>query len=91
MDGSMDLQEVAKRALKYIVEGVAVAVAMFLIGKNKFSLEETLLVALVAASTFAVLDLAAPSISYAARQGAGFGLGANLVGFPQMGAAAPLL
>ena len=71
----MDLQEVAKRALKYIVEGVAVAVAMFLIGKNKFSLEETLLVALVAASTFAVLDLAAPSISYAARQGAGFGLG----------------
>jgi len=92
MDGSMDLQEVVKRALKYLIEGAAVAIAMFLIGKNKFRLEEILLVALVAASTFAVLDLAAPSISYAARQGAGFGLGANLVGFPQMGGAmAPLV
>jgi len=90
MDGSMDLQEVAKRAIKYLIEGAAVAVAIFLIGKNKFSLEETLLVALVAAATFSVLDLAAPSISYAARQGAGFGLGANLVGFPQMGMAAGL-
>lgn len=91
MDGSMDFQEVVKRAIKYLVEGLGVAVAMYLIGKNKFSMEEILLVALVSASLFAVLDLMSPSISYAARQGAGFGLGANLVGFPNMGAAAPLV
>ena len=41
---------------------------------------------LVAAATFAVLDLFAPnsSVASAARQGAGFGIGANLVGFPRM-------
>jgi hypothetical protein len=83
--GSMDLQEVVKRAIKYVVEGLGVAVAMYLIGKNKFAMEEILLVALTAAALFAILDLMSPSISYAARQGAGFGLGANLVGFPNMG------
>ena len=86
MESSMDMREVVKRAVKYLVEGLGVAVAMYLIGKNKFQMEEILLVGLVAASLFAILDLMAPSISYAARQGAGFGLGANLVGFPNMGA-----
>ena len=38
--------------------------------------------ALVAAAVFALLDVLAPSIGVTARQGAGFGLGANLVGFP---------
>ena len=84
MEGSMDLKEVVKRAIKYLVEGLGVSIAMYLIGKNKFAMEEILLVGLVAASLFAVLDLMSPSISYAARQGAGFGLGANLVGFPNM-------
>ncbi len=36
------------------------------------------------AAVFAVLDLVSPSIGVTARQGAGFGLGANLVGFPRM-------
>jgi hypothetical protein len=31
---------------------------------------------------FAILDAVSPSIGVTARQGAGFGLGANLVGFP---------
>ena len=46
--------------------------------------EEVLAVAIVAAVTFALLDLLAPSIGLTARQGAGFGLGANLVGFPRL-------
>jgi hypothetical protein len=36
----------------------------------------------VAASVFAILDVVSPSIGATARQGAGFGIGANLVGFP---------
>lgn len=87
MDNSaMDLQEVVKRAIKYFIEGAAVGLAMFLISMNKksFSVEEILMVAVVAAAVFAILDLAAPSVSYAARQGAGFGIGANLVGFPRV-------
>ena len=33
---------------------------------------------------FALLDMYAPSISNAARQGTGFGIGANLTGFPRV-------
>ena len=32
----------------------------------------------------AILDAVSPSVGVTARQGAGFGLGANLVGFPRM-------
>jgi hypothetical protein len=40
------------------------------------------ILALTAAAVFAILDVLAPSVGVTARQGAGFGLGANLVGFP---------
>ena len=42
---------------------------------------------LVAAATFSLLDLFAPSVSGSARQGAGFGVGAGLVGWPAGGLA----
>lgn len=81
---SFDMGEVLKRVLKYFVEGGFVALAAFYVPqRKKLSVEEILTIALVAAATFAVLDLAAPSIAVSARQGAGFGIGANLVGFPR--------
>ena len=43
---------------------------------------ELLMISLIAAATFAILDLFAPSIGSSVRTGAGFGIGANLVGFP---------
>ena len=42
------------------------------------------LVALTAAATFSILDTYIPSLAVQARSGAGFGIGANLVGFPRM-------
>jgi hypothetical protein len=45
--------------------------------------QEVIAIAIVAAAVFAVLDLVSPSIGVTARQGAGFGIGANLVGFPR--------
>lgn len=81
---AFDLQEVLKRAVKYLVEGGAVAVAAYYIPKKKMEIEEIVMIAITAAATFALLDMFAPSISGAARQGAGFGIGANLVGFPKM-------
>ncbi len=74
--------EFVSRALKYLVEGLAVAVAAVFIPKKSLPLEEIASLALVAAAVFALLDVLAPSIGATARQGAGFGLGANLVGFP---------
>jgi hypothetical protein len=46
------------------------------------NLEEIALIALTAAATFAILDTYIPSMGVTARSGAGFGIGANLVGFP---------
>lgn len=83
MDG-FSVSELVTRAIKYLVEGVAVALAMKLIAGKKLDVEEILSVSVIAAVTFALLDLLAPSIGLTARQGAGFGLGANLVGFPKL-------
>jgi hypothetical protein len=75
--------EFVNRALKYLLEGLAVAVAAIYIPKRNLPLEEVAILALVAAATFALLDVLAPSVGVTARQGAGFGIGANLVGFPR--------
>jgi len=83
MDG-FTITELITRAVKYFLEGLAVALATFIIPQKKLNVEEILAVAIVAAVTFALLDLLAPSIGLTARQGAGFGLGANLVGFPRL-------
>ena len=74
--------EFVNRALKYLLEGLAIAVAAIYIPKKSLPMEEIAALALVAAAVFALLDVLAPSIGITARQGAGFGLGANLVGFP---------
>lgn len=80
----MDLSvvELGTRVVKYLLEGLAVAVAMVIIPRRVPSLEEIVSVSVVAALVFAILDLLSPSVGLTARQGAGFGLGANLVGFP---------
>jgi len=82
---AFDLQEIVKRAVKYLIEGGAVAVAAFYIPKEKMNIEEIVMIAITAAATFAILDLYAPSIGTAARQGTGFGIGANMAGFPKLG------
>jgi len=80
----MDLSvtELTTRVIKYLLEGLAVAVAMIIIPRRIPTLEEIVSVSVVAALVFAILDLLSPSVGLTARQGAGFGLGANLVGFP---------
>lgn len=85
LKNSFDLQEILKRAVKYLVEGGAVAVACALIPSKSLNVEEIIMIAVTAAAVFALLDMYAPSIGNAARQGTGFGLGANLVGFPRLG------
>jgi ABC-type Co2+ transport system permease subunit len=74
--------ELIKRIIKYVVEGLMIAVAAYVIPKKSLNLEEIGCLALTAAATFAILDTYIPSMGVSARSGAGFGLGANLVGFP---------
>ena len=85
MSGLLQLDggELLRRAIKYLVEGLMVAIAAYAIPKKALQMEEVLLIALSAAATFSILDTYVPSSS-PARSGAGFGVGANLVGFPRM-------
>jgi ABC-type Co2+ transport system permease subunit len=78
----IDLGELLKRAIKYLVEGIMVALAAYAIPKKALNLDEVALIALTAAATFSILDTYVPSMAVSARSGAGFGIGANLVGFP---------
>ena len=82
LQSAFDLQEVVKRAVKYLIEGGAVAVAAYYIPKKQMNVEEIVMIAITAAATFALLDMYATSIGNAARQGTGFGIGANMAGFP---------
>ena len=82
LDG-LNLQEFFNRAIKYLVEGIMVALAAFAIPKKTLNLDEIALIALTAAATFSILDTYVPSMGINARSGAGFGIGANLVGFPR--------
>ncbi len=75
--------ELINRAVKYLVEGLFVAVAAIFIPSRSLPFQEILTLGVVAAAVFAILDVVSPSIGMTARQGAGFGLGANLVGFPR--------
>lgn len=76
------LGEVVRRAIKYLVEGLMVALAAYAIPKVRLKLDEVALISLVAAATFSILDTYVPTMAASARGGAGFGIGANLVGFP---------
>ena len=82
LGSALDLGELLRRVVKYLVEGVMVAIAAMAIPKRSLNLEEIGLIALTAAATFSILDTYVPSMAVSARSGAGFGMGANLVGFP---------
>jgi hypothetical protein len=76
------MSDLVTRFVKYALEGLAVAVAAYLLPGKVLKFSEIAMIALVALSTFAILDIYAPSVGSSARTGAGFGIGASLVGFP---------
>jgi|TARA_X000000950_G_scaffold162116_1_gene198167 ABC-type Co2+ transport system permease subunit len=80
----IDLGELLRKVVKYLVEGIMVAIAAYAIPKKALNVDEILLIALTAAATFSILDTYVPSMAVSARSGAGFGIGANLVGFPRL-------
>ena len=82
MNNFINIGELVKRIIKYLVEGMMVAIAAYAIPKRSLNIEEIILIALTAAATFSILDTYVPAMGSTARSGAGFGIGANLVGFP---------
>jgi ABC-type Co2+ transport system permease subunit len=82
MEYSFNMQEVFTRVVKYLIEGLVVGIVASLLPDKPMSTDKIVLLGMTAAAMFAILDLVAPSISTSVRQGAGLGLGFNLVGFP---------
>jgi len=78
----LNVKELIKRVIKYLVEGLMVSIAAYAIPQQSLNYDEIILIALVAAATFSVLDTYIPTMGANARTGAGYGIGANLVGFP---------
>lgn len=70
--------------LKYVLEGLAVALAAFFIPQRKVDVKEIVLIALTAAAVFSILDQFSPLTGSSARQGAGFGIGLNQVGWGRL-------
>ena len=79
------LGDLLTAVLKYTIEGLVVSfVALLVLNPKKPNFGELLTIGVAAFATFALLDVFSPGIGVTARQGAGFGIGANLVGFPRV-------
>jgi hypothetical protein len=78
----INVSQVITSVLKYLIEGLAIAIVAYAVPQKKLKLNEVATIALVGGATFAILDMYAPGATAdAARMGAGFGIGGNLVGF----------
>lgn len=66
--------------IKYILLGTSVAIAASILPKTKVPSNDIFKLSLTAAVIFLMLDIYAPSVGLGARQGAGFGIGSQLVG-----------
>ena len=75
-----NFKEIMKRIIKYLVEGLMVAIACYAIPKQSLQLDEIALLALVAAATFSILDTYLPSVGDSARNGTGLGIGLRIAG-----------
>ena len=72
----VDMGDLVTRVIKYVLEGLAVAIAAYVIPGKTMRWNEVAMIALTATATFAILDIYAPSVGSSARTGAG--------GFPRL-------
>lgn len=80
MNNLFDMNELIKRVIKYLIEGLMVAIAAFAIPKRSLNIEELISISLTASCTFAILDTYVPTIAVSAKQGTGLGIGLKLSG-----------
>jgi hypothetical protein len=76
---NINITEVIKRFVKYLLEAIAVVLAARYIPQYRMNLREILLIGATAAISFAILDMYAPTVSQGARLGAGASIGWNLL------------
>ena len=57
-----DSKEILKRVFKYIIQGIVIAIAAYIIPDIKLDFNTILMITLTGESAFAILDLVLPSI-----------------------------
>ena len=80
---SIDFSEVLGRVLKYLMEGIAVGLACYFVGK--LNMDQIIIIAVTAAASFAILDMYSPKIGDSVRLGAGIGIGSQFSGVRLVG------
>jgi ABC-type thiamin/hydroxymethylpyrimidine transport system permease subunit len=70
--------------IKYIVQGIAVALAAYVIPNRKTNINEIMIISIISSLTFFVLDIFTDDIAQGARLGTGFGIGMALANITQM-------
>ncbi len=78
---SFNSRELCKRVVKYVLMGLVISICTLVLPKNKIDFEAVVALGLVSACVFAIVDTFVPTMSYPVQLGAGFGLGAGMVGF----------
>lgn len=76
----IDVMTYIQKVIKYLIEGCIIALIVFIIKHPSF--DNLLIIGTGAAAIFSILDTYMPSMGSIARTGAGFGIGASMVGFP---------
>ena len=82
MQCSIDVRMLCNKVVRYLILGFVISIASLLVTRQKMGLEEVIILGLVGSATFAIIDTFAPTLTYPVQLGAGFGVGASLVGFP---------
>lgn len=68
-----------KNLILYLIEGLAITFAAYVIPNKKTQINEIIIIALMAAISFFMLDVFSETVGTGSRIGAGFGIGYNLV------------
>lgn len=64
--------------IKYLIQGIAVALAAYVIPNRRTNYREVLIIAVVAGLTFFTLDIFTDDVAKGAKFGAGLGIGLSL-------------
>lgn len=72
-------QITVKNTVRYLVEGIAIVIAMMVIPQRRTKFKEIAMVSAVASLTLFVLDLFSADVAKGARFGVGFQGGLNLI------------
>lgn len=76
----INLDDVLKKSVKLLLEGLVIGVCTKLLPGNKITIQHILMITLITALIFGLLDAFAPELSSSVRWGAGIGIGYSIVG-----------